>query len=133
MSTALRILADECLGPITVEWLKTYSRFKVVTVDELGLSGAKDTEIIRVAQQQNIILITVDGDFADSKRFPPGTHPGVIWVKVQPPSQPRIREALKRFFLSGKREMCRRNIVVLREKNFDLISPDDQSTFSLRR
>ena len=52
------------------------------TVDE-GLLGKADVEVGAAAKSQGLILFTLDLEFADLRKFPPGTHPGIILFRPQ--------------------------------------------------
>ena len=47
-------------------------------------SGADDRVVIGIARRKNLILVTRDSDFADEIRYPPGSHPGIIVLRVHP-------------------------------------------------
>jgi predicted nuclease of predicted toxin-antitoxin system len=50
----------------------------VETVEEEGLRGRNDLEVGRAAREEERMLFTLDVEFADLRKYPPGTHPGVI-------------------------------------------------------
>jgi predicted nuclease of predicted toxin-antitoxin system len=50
----------------------------VTTALEEGLLGKVDIEIGAVAKSEDRIVFTLDLDFADLRKFPPGSHPGVV-------------------------------------------------------
>lgn len=50
----------------------------VSTALEEGLLGKIDIEIGAVAKSEDRMIFTLDLDFADLRKFPPGSHPGVI-------------------------------------------------------
>jgi len=49
------------------------------------LGGATDRNVLEVAGGESRILVTLDADFADIRRYPPSEYPG-IWV-LRPHSQ----------------------------------------------
>ena len=51
-------------------------------VRDVGLRGHTDDEVFAYAQAHDALLVTADKDFADILRFRPGTHAGVIVVRV---------------------------------------------------
>ena len=51
---------------------------EVSTAVEEGLVGKDDVEVGAAAKSEGRIVFTLDLDFADLRKFPPGTHPGVI-------------------------------------------------------
>ncbi|MBI4580167.1 MAG: DUF5615 family PIN-like protein [Planctomycetes bacterium] len=56
------LLADENIAPAVIAYLRE-SGFDVVGVEELGLVGRADSEIIRRAVEQNRVVLTHDRDF----------------------------------------------------------------------
>lgn len=66
---------------------------------EVGLSGAPDEQILRFAVENGRVLITLDADFANVIRFPPEQTLGVVRLKLHPPTEERIRQAIRRAVL----------------------------------
>ena len=52
------------------------------TVQEEGLSGYADENLLPIAHQENRILLTFDLDFADIREYPPGSHSGIIVFRL---------------------------------------------------
>ncbi len=50
----------------------------VLTAADENLLSRPDTEIARAAKNENRMLLTLDIEFADLRKYPPGSHPGVI-------------------------------------------------------
>jgi len=50
----------------------------VATAADEGLLGQPDTRVAERAGDEGRILLTLDVEFADLRKYPPGTHPGVI-------------------------------------------------------
>ena len=50
----------------------------VSTAFEEGLLGKVDIEVGAAAKGEDRMIFTLDLDFADLRKFPPGSHPGVI-------------------------------------------------------
>jgi predicted nuclease of predicted toxin-antitoxin system len=50
----------------------------VLTAADENLLSQPDTEIARVAKTEQRMLLTLDIEFADLRKYPPGSHPGVI-------------------------------------------------------
>jgi predicted nuclease of predicted toxin-antitoxin system len=47
------------------------------------LLGKSDVEVEAVAKSEGLILFALDLEFADLRKFPPGTHPGIILFRPQ--------------------------------------------------
>jgi predicted nuclease of predicted toxin-antitoxin system len=56
----------------------------VLTAADESLLSRPDTEIAAAAFKEARILLTLDIEFADLRKYPPGTHPGIILFR--PPS-----------------------------------------------
>jgi predicted nuclease of predicted toxin-antitoxin system len=52
--------------------------FDVDTAEAEGLAGRPDTEVAACAKSADRVLLTLDVEFADLRKFPLGTHPGVV-------------------------------------------------------
>jgi predicted nuclease of predicted toxin-antitoxin system len=50
----------------------------VLTAADEDLLSHPDTEIARAAKDEQRMLLTLDVEFADLRKYPPGSHPGVI-------------------------------------------------------
>jgi len=47
------------------------------TAGEEGLLGKVDVEVGAAAKREDRMVFTLDLDFADLRKFPPGSHPGL--------------------------------------------------------
>jgi predicted nuclease of predicted toxin-antitoxin system len=91
----VKLFLDENLSPQHAAELRT-DGYDACAVAEVGLSGAPDEQIRQFAIEERRVLVTLDADFAHIIRFPPDHTPGVVRSKVHPPTEQRIREAIRR-------------------------------------
>jgi predicted nuclease of predicted toxin-antitoxin system len=91
----VKFFLDENLSPKHAAELRSNGCDACAAV-EVGLSGAPDEQIRRFAIEGGRVLVTLDADFAHILRFPPEHTPGVVRLKVHPPTEQRIREAIRR-------------------------------------
>ena len=49
-----------------------------LTAADENLLSRPDTEIARAAKDENRMVLTLDVEFADLRKYPPGSHPGVV-------------------------------------------------------
>ena len=59
----------------------------VETVQQEGLSGHADRDIWERTQREGRVLITQDLDFSDARKFLPGTHHGIVLIRLRSPSR----------------------------------------------
>jgi len=70
------------------------------TVPDEGLAGSTDDLVWRSAQQTGLLLITQDLDFSDISRFAPGTHAGIILLRMRSNGRAAIFRRMKLIFES---------------------------------
>ena len=66
----------------------------VDTVVDEGLVGRSDADVWSAAQAEGRFLVTCDLDFSDARRFAPGTHHGLLLVRLPDAEQWRIADHL---------------------------------------
>ncbi len=71
---------------------------EVHTTYEEGLAGHGDQEIWDVAQRETRFLITQDLDFSDLRQFAPGTHSGILLVRLRSPDRRSLIERIENLF-----------------------------------
>ncbi len=54
-----------------------------VTAEDEGLLSKTDVEVGAVAKTEGRMLFTLDLEFANLRKFPPGSHPGVVLFRPQ--------------------------------------------------
>ena len=57
----------------------------VLTAADENLLSHPDTEIARAAKEEQRMLMTLDVEFADLRKYPPCSHPGVILFRPLSP------------------------------------------------
>lgn len=65
---------------------------RVDTVVSEGLIGEPDAHVWQVAQSTGRFFITQDLDFSDICRFLPGTHAGVLLIRLREPGANALLE-----------------------------------------
>lgn len=53
---------------------------------------------MKLAMEEERILLSHDQDFADAKRYPATKTPGIIIIKIHPPDEVMILRALNHLF-----------------------------------
>jgi predicted nuclease of predicted toxin-antitoxin system len=91
----ISVKLDENLGRSAVEVLRAAGYPTERATDE-GLSGAKDPLVWQHVCQEGRFFITLDLDFSDVRRFPPGTHPGLLLLRPKNRSRDAVLHVLKR-------------------------------------
>ncbi len=77
----LDFLIDEDMPRSTARVL-TQAGYRAVDVRDVGLRGHSDVEVFAYAQSHGMVLISADLGFANALRFTPGSHGGVVVVRI---------------------------------------------------
>ena len=80
----MKVKLDENI-PVRLARVLMNSGHDVDTVTSEGLKGKSDGEIWSAARRNDRFLITQDLDFSDVRQFTPGTHAGLLLVRLREP------------------------------------------------
>ena len=94
----MKLVLDENLSPLHSSELRSLG-YDACSVVEVGLSGATDERIRSFAVEDGRVLVTLDADFANVIRLPPEHTPGVVRLKIHPPTEEKIRQTIRRALL----------------------------------
>ena len=67
------------------------------TAFEEGLLGKVDTDVGAAAKGEGRMIFTLDLDFADLRKFPPGAHPGIILFRPRSMGPMAVNQFVLRF------------------------------------
>ena len=76
----MRVKLDENLPRLVSDRLRALG-WDVHDVHEEGLASAIDALIQEACEREGRVLITLDTDFADTRRYDPARSPGVIVIR----------------------------------------------------
>ena len=97
----------------------------VVTVPEEGLGGGDDLEIWEAAQREGRFLITQDMDFSDVHRYKPGTHYGIMVVRLRSPGRLALLEKVREVFEAEDTAKWRGSFIVLTDIKIRIRFPEE--------
>jgi len=88
---------------------------EVDTVEREGLAGSPDEEVWKHAQREGRFLVTQDLDFSDTRKFTPGSHHGILLVRLRDPGRQALSRRLEAIFRSQDAEQWQGCFVVASE------------------
>ena len=91
-------------------------------VDE-GLSGNEDDDVWAATQAAGRILITQDLDFSDVRAFAPGTHHGLILLRMREPGRAAMHSRVLAVFKGESVEAWERCVVVIGDRKIRVRTP----------
>lgn len=89
----MTVKLDENMAQTHVEFLQQ-AGYNADRVTDEGLSGADDETVWEQVCAEERFFITLDLDFSDIRRFPPGTHPGILLLRSRNRSRQAVLEIL---------------------------------------
>jgi predicted nuclease of predicted toxin-antitoxin system len=89
----MKIKLDENLPARLLPILKNHGH-DVHTVADEQLNGRTDAEIWQAVNVEGRFLITQDLDFSDTRKFAPGTHAGLLLLRLREPGAHALTEAV---------------------------------------
>lgn len=78
----MKLKLDENLSRHLKKSLESLSHDVMTAADERLLSQP-DTVIAKAAKDEDRILLTLDLEFGDLRKYPPGKHPGIVLFRPQ--------------------------------------------------
>lgn len=66
----------------------------VDTVGQEGLSGAPDPEVVAAAAAAGRVLVSLDVGLGDIRAYPPGSHAGIVVLRLTDQSAPAVGKAV---------------------------------------
>jgi hypothetical protein len=110
----VNIKLDENLPAAVAPILESLGH-NVDTVASEGLIGRADAEVWQAAQEHQRFLITQDLDFSDVRRYKPGTHTGLLLVRLAQPGRLALASRVATLFSTEAVDQWRGCIVVATE------------------
>jgi predicted nuclease of predicted toxin-antitoxin system len=93
----MRIKLDENIPSRLASILKNLGH-DTNTVPQEKLSGRDDPQIWEAAKKTKRFLITQDLDFSDIRQFVPGTHYGLLLVRLHDPGRDALVKRIENVF-----------------------------------
>ena len=121
----MRIKLDENLPVRLVDVLADLGH-DVDSVPMEGLSGRSDEAVWAAARNEGRFLVTQDLDFSDLRRFSPGSHDGVLIVRLRQPGRAALIHRIGSFFQSEKVSDLAGCFVVLTERKVRIRRPSSR-------
>jgi len=118
----MKIKLDENL-PLELMGLLSSHGHDVDTVPGEKLAGRDDSTIFSAAVSDERLLMTLDLDFSDVRKFRPGTHPGLVLIRLKHPSRRNIIQRMHQVLLSESLDDWKSCFVVVGENKLRIRRP----------
>lgn len=88
-----------------------------------NLSGHPDPDVMALAQSEERFLITSDRRFADMRVFTPGTHAGLLFVRLKHPARSALFAKVQTLFETEDVQSWHRCFVVASDRKLRVRRP----------
>ena len=95
----------------------------VDTVASEGLQGRPDSDVWSAAKRDDRFLITQDLDFSDVSQFKPGTHAGLLLVRMREPGANALLSRIRAVAQQEGLDSFARCFVVLSDRKLRIRRP----------
>lgn len=110
----MKIKLDENLPTALTELLQAAGHDAMTVTDE-GLGGSKDPKVLQVATSEGRTLLTFDLDFADIRRYPIGTHAGIVVFRLHDQRWAALEQPARRLMESGLLDRLQGGLAIVDE------------------
>ena len=121
----MKIKLDENL-PLRLANLLKELGHDVQTVHGERLTGHGDREIWEAVQKESRFLITQDMDFSDSRQFAPGSHHGILLLRLRSPSRTALLMRIEEIFQEESIREWAGCFVVATERKIRVLKPESK-------
>jgi predicted nuclease of predicted toxin-antitoxin system len=118
----MKIKLDENLPHRLATLLKNLSH-EVDTVNDENLTGSADSEVWQVAQKESRIFITQDLDFSDARKYLPGSHHGLVLIRLHSPNRRNLIDRVVELFQNENVSEWPGCFVVATERKIRILKP----------
>ena len=118
----MRIKLDENLPRSLAVELSRIGHQADAVYDE-NLAGVADDRLWEAAQQEERFFITQDLDFSDVRQFQPGTHFGILLIRLREPGKQALINLVMRLFKIEDTSSWRGCFVIATERKVRIRRP----------
>lgn len=87
----------------------------VHTCHDEAIAGATDATLLERVRAEGRFLLTFDLDFTDIRKYPPGTYPGIIVLRLHSQDIDTVKQVVVRFLTCTAPEALAGNLTIVEE------------------
>ena len=110
----MKIKLDENMPHDLAELLGASGHDAATAVEE-GLSGADDQAVLKAAAREDRLLMTLDVGFADIRKYPIGSHGGIVVFRLHDQRWVVMQQSAQRLIASGLLKKLERGLAIVDE------------------
>jgi hypothetical protein len=118
----MKIKLDENI-PASLTMILVSLGHDVDSVKDEKLVGATDEVVWKAAQNAGRFFVTQDLDFSDTRKYSPGTHSGVLLVRLWMPGRSALISRITALFTQESVESWKGCFVIFSESKLRILRP----------
>ena len=118
----MKIKLDENLPFTLAPHLRSLGHDTDTVFDE-NIAGSDDGQVWQAAQIEGRFLITQDLDFSDARKFAPGSHHGLLLLRLRDPGRLALSTVVREIFASQDVADWAGCFVVATERKIRILRP----------
>jgi predicted nuclease of predicted toxin-antitoxin system len=118
----MTFLLDHCVWRETEDTLRR-AGFSCIALRELGKTEAANGELIALAKERKAILLTRDRDFSNLSIYPPGSHEGIILLRITPENMDEVHKVLLKALQTVPFTQIHKNLLIITSTNYRIHKP----------
>ena len=107
----MKFLADENVARLVVEKLREHGH-DVLSISEYAL-GITDDEVLKIAREQDRIILTHDRDFGNVLRLNVDEYAGILLLRLRDQSPDHVLDRLVSFIANNPAETLRGSLIIV--------------------
>jgi predicted nuclease of predicted toxin-antitoxin system len=92
----------------------------VVCLKDIARPDTSDADLLQLATERSMVLLTNDKDFCDILRYPPSSHSGIIVLRIAAATETEVHEALLRLLADHSLDSLDRTLAVVSSRKYRL-------------
>jgi len=89
---------------------------------EIAAADTLDQEVLRLAVERSLVLLTNDKDFSDILRYPPPSHAGIVVLRMRVANEAQVHRTLLNLFADHPPESLHGSLAVVSSAKYRLRS-----------
>lgn len=105
--------------------LFTAAGHDVETVPDEGMTGVSDAQLLERCAQEGRLLVTFDVGFGDVREHPPGSHAGILLLRLHDQQPQTTIDVLRRVLGAHDLSALARAVVVVTDETVRIRRPEE--------
>lgn len=122
----MKVKLDENLPRSLAEALRALGHDAVSVYDQ-SLHGQDDATVWQAVVAEQRLLITQDVEFGDLRKYPLGSHAGILLLRLQSPSRQRVEQVVLQIFQHEPVARWHGGLIIVSDHKIRVLLPNEHA------